>query len=259
MYLHRFIVLFLALSTGLYAIEARADCASASDRACVAAKIIADADATKEDPWRDQILRDVAASLTYDDKIDQAIGLIAKIKNPDTKAMTIRAIGMAAALYGKQNQDQLRAVFEKLAKVAVTIPQPDANAIAFTYIAMSQAFAGMDEDAWATSAKMTNAALRFKAYGETAEIQAERGDLAAAMKSVGFIQSSAFRNKAHANVAGILIKKDMFDEALKAALAIDNPTKRAEVLQSILKAQEDKTRGTRKDVASEAPKDDLTP
>lgn len=253
MTLHRFIFVFLALSTGLFALGASAACQSAAERTCITSAIIADAAATREEVWRDQMLRDVAASLTYDGQEDKAIALIDQIKNPDTKAMTIRIIGMAAALYGHGSEEHLKATFEKLAKTALTIPQPDANAIAFTYIAMSQAFAGMDEAAWLTASKMPNLALRFKAYGETAEIQAERGDLAAAMKSIGFIQSDSYRNKAYQQVALILIKSGQFDDALKAAQAIDNPTKRAQTLQSLLKAQEDKTRGTRKDMTDATP------
>lgn len=253
MTLHRIIFLFLALSTGLLAFGAQAACTSAADRNCITAKIIEDAIATREEVWRDQMLRDVAASLTYDGQEDKAISLIAQIKNPDTKAMTIRIIGMAAALYGNKSEDHLKLTFEKLAKIAVTIPQPDANAIAFTYIAMSQAFAGMDEAAWLTASKMENAALRFKAYAETAEIQAERGDLPAAMKSIGFIQSAAYKNKAYQKVAQILIKKGQLDDALQSAIAIDNPTKRAQTLQELLKAQEEKTRGTRKDMTEPTP------
>lgn len=260
MRLYHFIATIAALSTGLSVHGASAaDCASAQDRACVIGRIIADAGSTKEDAWRDQLFRDAAASLTYDGKVDQAIALVGRVKNPDTKAMTIRAIGMASALYGKQSVDALRATFDKLSKAAATITQPDANAIAYTYIAMSQAFAGLDQDAWATSAAMTNAALRFKAYGETAEIQAERGDINAALKSIALIESVAFRNKAYDKVAGILIKKKAYDSALKSAQRIDNPTKRAQVLQTLLKAQEEDTRGTRQDISGESAVTDSKP
>src|SRR5690606_35633259 len=149
-----------------------------------------------------------AASMTYDGRIDDAVALIPKIENPDTQAMTVRAIGMAASLYGKLSEGELKAAFEKLGTAAKTIKQPAANAIAFTYIAMAQAFAGLDDDAWATAAAMNNDALKHKAYGETAEIQAERGDLDAAMKSISFIDAASFRNKSYGNVASILVKKD---------------------------------------------------
>lgn len=252
--LYRFIALILSLSTALWAGQALADpCPTGNDRACVADQIIADALATPEESWRDQILRDVSASLTHDNRIDDAVALVGKVTNPDTKAMTIRTIGMTAALYGNRSPEDLKGIFGKLAKAAATIAQPDANAIAYTYIAMAQAFAGLDDDAWATAAAMGNAALKHKAYGETAEIQAERGDLAAAMKSIGFIDTTSFRNKAYSNVAGILVKKGLYDEAYKAANGIDNPTKRAQAMQALLKAQEEKAKGKRRDAGDDAP------
>lgn len=250
MTLHRLFITFLALSTTLWCggVSAQEQCASASNRACIAQQIL---DATKsidEPKWRDATLRDLAESMTYDKRVDDAIALIPKISNPDTQAMTIRTIGMTAALYGKDSPDQLRETFTKLASAAATIKQPAANAIAYTYIAMAQAFAGLDKDAWATAAAMTNPALKHKAFGETAEIQAERGDLTLAMQSIGKIDAASYRNKAYQNVAEILIKKGMYDEALNSAAAIDNPMKRAQTLQEILKAQEEKTRGPRNDL-----------
>ena len=251
MTLHRPFAWIAALSTILLACPAAGaeSCAKATDRACVIARILEDSGSITDASWRDQTLRDTAASLTYDGRIDDAVALVGKITNPDTQAMTIRAIGMAAALYGHMDAPALRVMFGKLAKAATAITQPDAQAIATTYIAMSQAFAGLDADAHATAAAMTNAALRHKAYGETAEIQAERGDLPAAMASIAEIDAASYRNKAYANVADILIKKDRFDDALTAAQAIDNPAKRAQTLLAILKAQEEKTRGPRKDAA----------
>lgn len=251
MTLHRPIITFLVLSTTLWFGQAAAqeNCATATNRSCIAAEILKSADEIKEPQWKDVTLRDLAASLTYDKRVDDAIALVPKISNPDTQAMTIRTIGMTAALYGKDSPVVLKETFVKLAAAAATIKQPAANAIAYTYIAMAQAFAGMDADAWATADAMTNPALKHKAFGETAEIQAERGDLSAAMQSIGKIDAASFRNKAYQNIAEILIKKGMYDEALKSATAIDNPMKRAQTLQEILKGQEEKTRGARNDQA----------
>lgn len=226
-------------------------CPSADARACIAARILKDSGNIEEKQWRDQTLRDLAASLTYDGQVDEAIALIGQISNPDTQAMTVRAIGMAAALYGKRSDEDLRAVFTKLNAAATKIQQPDANAIAQTYIAMAQAFAKLDDDAWATANAMTNAALKHKAFGETAEIQAERGDVAKAMKSISQIDTASFRNKSYQKVSEILIKKHMYDDALKSAESIDNPAKRAQALLEILKAQEAETRGTRNDMQDE--------
>lgn len=261
MSLHPPLLRIAVLSTALWAGLAQAQagdapktCPAASDRACIADSIVRDALAATEPAWRDQALRDVATSLTYDNRIDDAVALVSKIGNPDTQAMTIRAIGMAAALYGHATPEALTDVFAKLAKAAATINQPDANAIAYTYIAMAQAFAGMDDAAWATAAGMSNAALRHKAYGETAEIQAERGDLAAALKSIGFIDTASFRNKAYQKVSEILVKNGRMDDALKAAQAIDNPMKRTQAMQEILREQEESSRGTRADAKGATPK-----
>src|SRR5690606_3100787 len=135
------------LSTALFCAPAMAEnarCTDASDRACVIAGLLRDAESVTESRWRDQLYRDAAASMTYDGRIDDAVALIPKIENPDTQAMTVRAIGMAASLYGKLSEGELKAAFEKLGTAAKTIKQPAANAIAFTYIAMAQAFAGLD-------------------------------------------------------------------------------------------------------------------
>lgn len=249
MTLHRLIWALALLSTTLWVAGARADCPSSADRACISAEIAASAKDVTEVSWRDQTYRDLATSLTYDNRVDDAIALIPQIKNPDTQAMTIRAIGMAAALYGKRTPDALKQIFTKLASATALIQQPDANAIAHTYIAMSQAFAGLDDDAWATASGMENLALKHKAFGETAEIQAERGDIEKSMKSIALIDAASYRNKSYATVAGILIKAAKYDDALRAAQAIDNPMKRAQTLQEILKAQEEKTRGPRNDKA----------
>jgi hypothetical protein len=246
MMMHRLFFILFVLSTSLWAGAAHA-CENAAARACIADAIIADAMATTEPQWRDQILRDVSGSLTLEGRVDDAIALVGKIENPDTQAMAVRTIGMASALYGKNTPEQMRDIFVKLKKAASIITQPDAHAIALTYIAMAQAFAGMDDDAWATAAAMTNAALRHKAYGETAEIQAERGDFPAAAKSIGFIDTASFRNKAYQKISEILIKKENFDDALKAAQMIDNPTKRAQAMQELLHAQEKQSRGPRRD------------
>jgi len=256
MTLHRLITGFIALSTtlclsGLWFSQAFAQsaCSSAADRACITAEILKSAQSVEEASWRDQTYRDLSASLTYDKKVDDAIALVPKISNPDTQAMTIRTIGMTAALYGKDSPDQLKETFKKLSAAAATIKHPAANAIAYTYIAMAQAFAGLDEDAWATAGAMQSPELKHKAYAETAEIQAERGDINAAMQSISKIDTASFRNKAYQSVATILIKAGKYDEALRSISAIDNPMKRAQGLQGLLKAQEEATRGPRNDQA----------
>ncbi|HPF78649.1 MAG TPA: hypothetical protein PLF01_05070, partial [Alphaproteobacteria bacterium] len=88
--------------------------------------------------------------------------------------------------------------------------------------------------AMATAKAMKNDALRHKAFGETAEIQAERGDYEAAMKSIAEIESTSFKNKAYGTVARIFIKRGKLKEAYDSAEKIDNPVARAQVLQNIV-------------------------
>ena len=164
------------------------------------------------------------------------MALLDKIQNPDTKALTIRGIGMASA--GQDiSEEQHAALFESLRAHAEKIDHPPSYAIALTYIAMAQAFAGDNEGAWKTASDMENDALRHKAYGETAEIQAEKGDFTSAMKSIGFIESAAFRNKAYAIVSKLLADQEHFQNAFDAAAKITNSYKKAQAIQNVLNTQ----------------------
>ncbi|NCT40664.1 MAG: hypothetical protein GW778_03265 [Alphaproteobacteria bacterium] len=208
----------------------------ASNRECIFSALIRTTGSIENPIWRDQSYREIAKSLAADGRFDDAFDVWEKIENPDTKALTIRGIGMAVADF-ELPKDQYDALFKALRARSETITHPPSYAIALTYIAMAQAFAKDDEGAWATAASMENEALRYKAYGESAEIQAERGDLGAAMKSIGYIESAAFRNKAYALVSKLLADQAMFDEALQAAVPLDNAYKKAKALQYILDQQ----------------------
>ncbi|MCD8497754.1 MAG: hypothetical protein LRZ85_06540 [Alphaproteobacteria bacterium] len=206
------------------------------DRVCVLKQIEETAEAIDNKSWHDQTLRELAKTYAFEGDTDKAISLIAKIQTPDTQAMTIRGIGMAAA-GNELSQEQYDELFAKLRKAAETISHPPSYAIALTYIAMAQAFAEDDEGAWKTAADMENDALRHKAFGETAEIQAERGDFDAAMHSIEQIDSEAYRNKAYNIVAKLLADRKLFQEALNAAANITNAYKKAETMQYILDIQ----------------------
>ena len=187
--------------------------------------------------WRDQTYRELAKTLAADGQTTEAIAIIPKIETPDTKAMTIRGIGMEAADLDL-DQASYDALFESLRVHAEKIDHPPSYAIALTYIAMSQAFAGDNMGAWKTASEMENDALRHKAYGETAEIQAEKGDYTAAMKSIGYIESVAFRNKAYALVSKILAGLGQRQNALDAAMPITNPYKKAQAIQRVLNTED---------------------
>lgn len=195
--------------------------------------------------WRDQTYREIAKTYAFEGEVDTALALIDKIQTPDTKAMTIRGIGMTIA-DKNLSRESYADTFTKLRAKAEQIDHPPSYAIALTYIAMAQAFAGDDEGAWKTAQDMGNDALRHKAYGETAEIQAEQGKFEEAMKSIGFIDSTAFRNKAYATVSKILAERSFLEESLRAAQHIDNPYKKATAMQFVLDTQKPReaTRGT---------------
>lgn len=226
-------IIFLALLLLFSQTQALAQACSVKEKLCImeqAEGIIANID---NDSWRDKAYRELAKSYTYEGQPDKAIALIPKIQNADTKAMTIRGIGFAAADRSWQRH-KYNDLFQKLDKAAQTIDHPPSHAIAYTYISMAQAFAKDDEGAMKTAASIENNALRHKAFGETAEIQAERGDFKAAMDSIVEIDSLAFRNKSYRLVSKIFTKQGRLQEAYEAAMKINNPYTQAQSLQTIL-------------------------
>lgn len=229
-------VLFIALMT-LPAFAARADVAcTVEDKPCLI-KALDELTATiPEDNWRDQTWREVAKLMAASGMIDEALALIPKIKTPDTKAMTIRGIGMAAA-EAKLPKEKLDDMFIKLRVEADKIEHPPSHAIALTYIGMAQAFAGDDAGAMATSASMTNPALRNKAYAETAEIQAERHDLPAVLKSLTAIDDSGYKDKEMGIIVKIFSDRGQYAHALEVAKLIGNTYQKSQALLYILTKQ----------------------
>jgi len=233
-----FILLFMlimALPVQSYA-QTKDSCLP-QDITCLLSTINSESQKIIEPKWKNNSLRDLAVSTAFHGDIDGAINLISKIDNADTQAMTIRAIGMALAIHKKLTPEEYKVIFTKLDKAAKIITVEGARDIAYTYIAMAQAFAGLDGDATLTTQSMVNEALRHKAYAETAEIQAKRGDFNASAKSLNAITSTAFKNKASANVSEIFVKADDYDSALKIANLIDNPVTKAGAYQKIVDAQ----------------------
>ena len=206
------------------------------DKDCIFKTIEAEALKIDNTSWRDQTYRELAKSKAANGDIIGALALIEKIETPDTQAMTIRGIGMEVADL-ELDKETADGVFSALREQAEIIEHPPSYAIALTYIAMGQAFAGDNEGAWQTAASMENDALRHKAYGETAEIQAEAGDYDAAMKSIAAIESTAFKNKAYALVSKILTERGQYEDGLKAAMQITNSYKKANALQLVLDQQ----------------------
>lgn len=232
----QFLVLPMVFLAALSPAAANEPVCMGSDRNCVITQLIETTQKIENASWRDQSYREIAKSLAADGHFDAALEIWVKIESPDTKALTIRGIGMAAADHDLE-QSRYDGLFAELRAKSETIEHAPSYAIALTYIAMAQAFAGDNEGAWKTAASMENDALRHKAYGETAEIQAETGNVAAAMKSIGYIESTAYRNKAYALVSKILADQELFDAALEAAAPLTNAYKKAKALQYVLDKQ----------------------
>lgn len=226
-----FILTALAVSN-VSATEGKPAC-MAGDFNCIAIEIEALASDINDERWRDQTYRELAKAMAAEGEALKALPIITKITSPDTKALTIRGVGMEAAMAEKVPEG----LFIKLRTEAEKISHPPSYGIALTYIAMAQAYADDDAGAAKTASEMENEALRYKAYGETAEIQAEKGKFNEAIKSITVIEDIAFRNKAFKNVSHIFAERRKYQNAYDTAKNITNPVMQAEALQFILDEQ----------------------
>ena len=206
------------------------------DRICILDQIEQSAKDMERDVEKDKTYRELAKLYSHHGRSDKAVPLIEKIKNADTKAMTIRGIGMEVADLNISETEK-KDIMSKLRTEAEKIEHPPSYAIALTYIAMAQAYAGDDEGSWKTASDMENKALRHKAFGETAEIQAEMGKYKEAKISLKKIQDEPYENKAFATVSKILVNIGDYKNAYDAALQITNPYKRALALQYLLEQE----------------------
>jgi len=203
------------------------------DAKCMMEAVRQSAQQIKETAWRDAAYRELAKSYASARKFDEAIALIDKIETPDTQAMTIRGIGMAAADL-KLDQKAYDSLFVQLKAKKETITHPPSHDIAETYIAMSQSFAGLYEDSYKTAGAMKNEALQHKAFGEIGEVAAERGDTTQAFKALSQITSHSYRNKSARTISGIFLKEGDIKSAIQTANMIDNDYQRTAALQAIL-------------------------
>lgn len=226
-----------AFSAESAAIPAAPRTCTATDNECLLTELQGLTGQIAEKDWRDQTYRELAKLYAAQGNTAQAITIVPMIQSDDTKALTIRGIGMAAAKLNLK-PDALTKLFTDLRASADKIAAPPSQAIALTYIAMAQAHAKDDAGALATAKSMTNDALRNKALGESAEIQANRGDLNAALQSLATIQDLSFRNKANAKVARAFADNKQFDNAVTAANKIEtNPYEKSQALLYILAKQ----------------------
>lgn len=207
-----------------------------TDKACLIQTLQALTPTIPGDSERDQTWRETAKIMTAAGMVDEAVALIPRIKNPDTQAMTIRGIGMAAAglKLPKARQDKL---FAALRGHADAITHAPSYAIALTYIGMAQAFAGDDAGAMATAASMSNASLRNKAYAETAEVQAERNDIEAVIQSINAIEDSGYKDKELYIITKIFSDRQQWAHAQRIAQLIVNPYQKSQAYLYILTKQ----------------------
>lgn len=206
---------------------------TAMDRPCLMKQLEMLAPQIDKPEWQDQTLRELAKTYAYEGDLEKAVAQIEKIRDNDTKAMTIRGIGMAAAS-AKYDHNRYEWLWKRLSEEALKITHAPSQGIAFTYISMAQAFAGDDEAARHTASTMTNTALKHKAYGEAAEIEADRGDLANVLKSLDAIDNPPYRNKQYDIVSRIFLDKALVEEAYACASKIDNAYLKAKSIQRIL-------------------------
>lgn len=207
-----------------------------AERVCLLARLETLAATIDQQKWRDRTLRELAKTLAFDGHTDRALAQMRLIENPDTRAMAIRGIGMAVAERKTPAPDR-DTIYTALRKEAELIAHAPSRAIALTYVAMAQAFAGDDEAARQTALTMENPALRHKALGETAEIEAQRGDIDQLKRSLAAIDDATYRSKSTLTVVKILARGRHFDAAAALVQTIANPTLQTEGVQFILDQQ----------------------
>ena len=208
----------------------------AEDKACLMDQLESITGQIDEQDWKDQTYREIAKLLVHEKQNERAIGLIAKIKSPDKKAMTIRGIGMEAAKM-ELKREEYDALFKSLRAEAEKIDYPPSYAIALNYIADAQAQSGDDDAAMKTALGMENDEMRNKALYDCAKIQADRDDLDHAKASIAAIDNPGFRDKGYRDISKIFADNKKYDHALGAASAIDNSYQKAQSVLYILAKQ----------------------
>jgi hypothetical protein len=213
-----------------------APCAG-TDQPCLLDALEQDTAAIPETAWRDQTWRELAKLLARQGQEDRAVAIVDKIMTPDTKAITIRGIGMEAAQYAKLSRQQYDDLFAKLTAAAKKIEEAPSRAIALNYIAESQAMAGDDSGSLKTALALKNAEMRNKALYDSSKAQAAAGRLDAVAASIAAIDQAPFRDKARRTASKIRAEGKDYDGALKLSEQIENPYQKAQAVLYILVRQ----------------------
>ncbi len=230
-----FLAFTFFLITSAQAADAPPLCAS-GDNTCLFTAL---QNATKNidnDRYRDQTLRDMSKLMIHEKNFPAAIDLFHQIKSADTKAMTLRGIGVATAETDFLESDK-KNIYTNLIEAAEEITEEDSRVIALRYVAKGQALAGFDDDAHATMRMIDNRSQRDKAFEEIAEVQAKQDKLGEAVKSIAAIESPPYRDRAYGAISKIFVHKENYESAIKTAQMIETPYNRAQALLLILTAQ----------------------
>jgi hypothetical protein len=187
--------------------------------------------------WRDQSYREYAKQLLRHRKIDNAIEVVSAISSPDTRALTIRAIGFGVHDLALSD-DEKNSYFDLLHIKAGLISQKDSQEIALTYLAMAEANADLFDRALQNAKKIETLSLRQKSFQEIAEIMAAKSEIDSAFIALQNIEDLAFKNKAYGVIASAFVKKDLLSPALQAVSYIDDPYIKATALLDILTKQD---------------------
>lgn len=232
------IIALLLVFAALHDAPAHADAVCAGlDQACLLNQLEREADAIPETQWRDSTYRELAKLLARRGEEDNAVALIDKIRTPDTKAITIRGIGMNAAQYAKLTKEQYATLFSSLTAKANDIKDPSSQAIALNYIAESQANAGDDAGSLKTALAMKNEEMRNKALYDSSKAQAAAGRIEAVEAGIKAINQAPFRDKARRTASEIRANAKDYDGALRLAEKIENPYQKAQAVLYILVRQ----------------------
>jgi hypothetical protein len=207
------------------------------DLPCLLNALEQDTAAIPETAWRDSTYRELAKLLARQGQEDRATALIGKIKTPDTRAITIRGIGMAAAQFAKLTKPQYDVLFAHLTAEANKIGDEASQAVALNYIAESQAAAGDDAGSLKTALAMKNQEMRNKALYDSSKAQAAAGRLNAAAIGIAAIDQPAFRDKARRTASKIRADARDYDGALAISGPIENPYQKAQAVLYILVRQ----------------------
>ncbi len=223
---------------------ANASC-RATDKLCVMNQIKETAFAIENKDRRNKTLANLTKSYTQLGHESKALALINDISSPDMKASAIRNVGMTAAFSkwrtadGYRDRARYKRLFENLKSKTEEIKHPPSYAISYTYIAMAQAYAHDYDSADTTAREMKNEALRHKAYAEIADIQAKRGQYDKTMETISKIGSKSYKDKIYGRVARIFSERGMIENAYQTADKIGNAFAKAQILQTILSAEQE--------------------